>query len=143
MGLEFADDLVQTNFLWLHISNNNSLRVQIFLGGHSTSCMWYLNSSHLRPCTLGPCIPCIFLTCSLGVVGSQWAYLGGLEQSSLRCMGIEANPKLCRVPLMDEMFHHLGALNYCNSWDFRDFGFCKTSSINSIAQSTGLSPDRS
>ena len=33
MGLEFADDLVQTNFLWLHISNNDSLRVQIFGGG--------------------------------------------------------------------------------------------------------------
>ena len=22
--------------------------------------------------------------------------------------------------LMDEILHHLGALNYCNSWEFRD-----------------------
>ena len=32
---------------------------------------------------------------------------------------------------MDEILHHLGALNYCNSSDFRDLRWCKTSSINS------------
>ena len=33
---------------------------------------------------------------------------------------------------MDEILHHLGALNYCNSWDFGDLRWCKISSINSI-----------
>ena len=37
---------------------------------------------------------------------------------------------------MDEILHHLGALNYCNSWDFRDLRWCKISSINSIEGST-------
>ena len=32
---------------------------------------------------------------------------------------------------MDEILHHLGALNYCNSQDFRDLRWCKISSINS------------
>ena len=32
---------------------------------------------------------------------------------------------------MDEILHHLGALNYCNSWGFRDLRWCKISSINS------------
>ena len=47
---------------------------------------------------------------------------------------------------MDEILHHLGALNYCNSWDFRDLGWCKISSINSTRSfgkrscSSGLRP---
>ena len=36
------------------------------------------------------------------------------------------------ILLMDEILHHLGALNYCNSWEFRDLRWCKISSINSI-----------
>ena len=32
---------------------------------------------------------------------------------------------------MDEILDHLGALNYCNSWDFRDLRWCKISSISS------------
>ena len=36
------------------------------------------------------------------------------------------------ILLMDEILHHLGALNYCNSWDFRDLRWCKISSINSM-----------
>ena len=35
------------------------------------------------------------------------------------------------ILLMDEILHHLGALNYCNSYDFRDSRWCKISSINS------------
>ena len=31
--------------------------------------------------------------------------------------------------LMDEFLHHLGALNYCSSWDFRDLRWCRISSI--------------
>ena len=34
--------------------------------------------------------------------------------------------------LMDEILHHLGALNYCNSQDFMDVMWCKISSINSM-----------
>ena len=33
---------------------------------------------------------------------------------------------------MDKILHHLGALRYCNSWDFGDLRWCKISSINSI-----------
>ena len=32
---------------------------------------------------------------------------------------------------MDEILSHLGALNYCNSYDFRDLRWCKISFINS------------
>ena len=41
---------------------------------------------------------------------------------------------------MDESLHHLGALNYCNSQDFRDLRWCKIFSINSrIARYTSTS----
>ena len=33
---------------------------------------------------------------------------------------------------MDEIWHHLGALNYCNSSDSRDLRWCKISSINGV-----------
>ena len=33
--------------------------------------------------------------------------------------------------VMDEILHHLRALNYCSSWGFRDLRWCKISSINS------------
>ena len=36
--------------------------------------------------------------------------------------------------LMDEILHHLGAPNYCNSQDFRDSRWCKISSMNSMTQ---------
>ena len=35
------------------------------------------------------------------------------------------------ILLMDEILHHLGPLNYCNSLDCRDLRWCKISSINS------------
>ena len=38
---------------------------------------------------------------------------------------------------MDEILHHLGALNYCNPWDFKDFRWCKISSINSMGDFLG------
>ena len=34
--------------------------------------------------------------------------------------------------LMDDILHHLGALKYCNSEDFKHFRWCKISSINSM-----------
>ena len=34
--------------------------------------------------------------------------------------------------VMKEILHHLGALNYSHSEDFRDLKYCKISSINSI-----------
>ena len=34
--------------------------------------------------------------------------------------------------LMDEILHHLGALKYGNSQDFRDLRWCKIPSINSM-----------
>ena len=36
---------------------------------------------------------------------------------------------------MEEILHHLGALNYSNSWDFRHLRWCKISSINRIRSS--------
>ena len=33
---------------------------------------------------------------------------------------------------MGEILHHLGTLNYRNSWDFKDLRWCKISFINSI-----------
>ena len=40
---------------------------------------------------------------------------------------------LSKLLLMDEILHHLGALNYCKSWDFRNFRWCKVFSINTMA----------
>ena len=31
---------------------------------------------------------------------------------------------------MEEILHHLEPLNYCNSQDFKDFRWCRISSIN-------------
>ena len=42
------------------------------------------------------------------------------------------------IRLMDAILHHLGALKYCNSSDFRDLRWCKISSINSILKNSGL-----
>ena len=42
------------------------------------------------------------------------------------------------IVLMDEILHHLGALNYCSSLDFRDLRWRKISCINSSAKSSGL-----
>ena len=39
---------------------------------------------------------------------------------------------------MDEILHQLGALNYCNSEDFRDLRWCKISSINSLSRVSDL-----
>ena len=43
---------------------------------------------------------------------------------------------LQHILLMDEILHHIGALNYCNFEDFRDLRWCKISSINSICDCT-------
>ena len=34
--------------------------------------------------------------------------------------------------LIKEILHPLGAMNYCNSWDFKDLKWCKNSSINRV-----------
>ena len=39
---------------------------------------------------------------------------------------------------MDEILHHLGALNYCNSQDFRGLRWCKISSNNRRVFAVGL-----
>ena len=49
------------------------------------------------------------------------------EKPRFRRQGVSGHELL----LMDAILHHLGALNYCNSQDFRDLRWCKISSINS------------
>ena len=103
---------------------------------------------------LSPILPCFWHTCHAycqlreeqPCSSRMWRHSkpGARKLGQVGTQFVDTEPgKLCtprnlwghgaaKILLMDEILHRLGALNYCNSTDFRDFRWCKISSINNM-----------